>query len=75
MLLLFAAAAALASPPQNAPNSGAGAAIQARATIRIISGAALRLGEGTLSGDAPQARDTVVHTDGAGRPARLIEFQ
>ena len=74
-MLLFAAAAVLSASPQNAPAEHVGASAQAQAFVRIISGAVLRLGEGPQSGDAPMAQVTVVHTDGAARPAKLIEFE
>jgi hypothetical protein len=48
---------------------------QARATVRIISGATLRLGEGPLSGDGPAAQRTIVHSAGGPHPAKLIEFE
>ena len=35
----------------------------------------LRLGEGPAIGEAPTAQLTVVHTDGATAPAKLIEFE
>ena len=43
--------------------------------VRIVPAVSLRLGEGALSGEAPPAQFTKVHTDGAIRPAKLIEFQ
>jgi hypothetical protein len=73
--MLVLAAAILAAPPPAAPSARASASAQAIATVRIISGAVLRLGEGPRSGIAPMAQDTVVHADGALRPARLIEFE
>jgi hypothetical protein len=74
-MLLLVAAAALASSPPAMPTSHVGASVQARASIRIISGATLRLGVGALSGQAPPVQPTIVHADGEPRPARLIEFQ
>jgi hypothetical protein len=71
---LLITAAALAALPHG-PATRAGVSVQATATVRIISGAVLRLGEGPRGGDAPLAQDTVVHTDGAVRPAKLIEFE
>ena len=73
MLLLIAVALA-ASAPQDAPRSSIGASAQATATIRVISGVRLRL-DGQPNADAPPARDSVVHTDGTPRTAKLIEFQ
>ena len=74
-MLFLLAAAAVASVPQDAPDTRTGAIVQARATVRIVRAVTLRLGEGPLSGDGPPARDTTAHADGASRPARLIEFQ
>ena len=74
-MLLLAAAAALVSSTPEGWSPSAGASAQARVTIRIVAAVTLRLGEGPLSGDAPPAQDTVVHTDGDARAARLIEFQ
>jgi hypothetical protein len=75
MMLLLAAAAVLAAPPQDPPVAPASVSAQATATVRIISGAILRLGEGPRSGHGPFAQDTVAHVDGAVRPAKLIEFE
>jgi hypothetical protein len=74
-MLILLAAAALVSPPQNASQTRVGATVQARAIVRIVSAVTLRLGEGPLSGDAPPATDTIVHTEGGAQLARLIEFQ
>jgi hypothetical protein len=74
MLLLTAFAAAVSTPP-SASFTRVGAAVQARAFVRIVSAVTVRLGEGPLQGQAPLAQNTTVHTDGWTRPARLIEFQ
>ena len=74
MLFLFVAAAAVATPP-GASFTRVGATVQARAMVRIVPAVTLRLGDGPLRGQAPMAQNTTVHTDGAARPARLIEFQ
>jgi len=74
-MYLLAAALAFANSPQNRPIVHAGATAQAIATVRIICGAVVRLGEGPRSGHAPLAQDTVVHTEGAVHHARLIEFE
>lgn len=70
----LAALAALAANPQ--PNAWApAAAVQATATVRIISGARLKL-DAEANPGAPRARRTKLTTpDGVTRPARLIEFQ
>jgi hypothetical protein len=73
-MVLLAAAAIAASSPQGAPISSVGPHIQARATVRIISGVRIHFGVDG-SADAPAARDTVVHTEDAPRPAKLIEFE
>jgi hypothetical protein len=73
-MLLLAAAVALSAPPAETPSSTVVTA-QARASVRIISAVTLRLGEGALSGDAPPARDTIVHPGGIAQAANLIEFE
>jgi len=74
-MLFIAAAAALASTPLSASSTGIRATVQARAIIRIISGATVRLGEGALIGEAPKPQLTIAHADGGVKPANLIEFQ
>jgi hypothetical protein len=72
-MLLFALAAAAVSPsPQSSPP--APVVVQARATVRIISGARIKLGA-TQNSDAPAAHDTVVNTNGTTQPAKLVEFE
>jgi hypothetical protein len=72
MLRLAAAAAIAAWTPAN--NSPPPVAVQATATVRIISGVRLKL-DSTTNADAPPARDVTVTTNGTQQPARLIEFQ
>ena len=72
---LLAAALAFANSPQNRPIVHAGATAQAIATVRIISGAVIHLGEGPRGCNGPLAQDTIVHTEGAVHRARLIEFE
>ena len=73
-MLLLAAAAITASAPQSAQQASVWPMVQAQATVRIVSGVRLRLGEAE-NGDAPAPRDTVIHTDGTARHAKLIEFE
>ena len=75
MLLLATAAVVLNTPPQEAPVKRASVSAQATATVRIISGAVLRLGEGPRTGHGPFAQDTVAHIEGVAHRARLIEFE
>jgi hypothetical protein len=73
MLWLVASVALMASAP--ADRGPTAAAVQARATVRIISGVRLKLDSPT-NPDAPPAHDAVVvATDGSRQPARLIEFE
>jgi hypothetical protein len=73
MLLLALAAAVTATPPPDRWKPSA--IVQARATVRIISGVRLKLDSPT-NADAPPAHDSaVVATDGSRQPARLIEFE
>ena len=74
-MLLLAAAASLALAPDPVPTTRTSATVQARAIVRIVSAVSIRLGVGTLRGEAPPVQDTIVHTDGSVRRARLIEFQ
>lgn len=74
-MYLLAAAAAMASMPQYSSNGGARATVQAQATVRIITGVSVRLGEGALSGEAPRPHLTIATTDGSTKPANLIEFE
>jgi hypothetical protein len=71
-MVVFAAAALVASIPQSAP---VGVAVQATATVRIVSAVRLRLDAPSNPG-APPARECVVRTsDGTIERAKLIEFQ
>ena len=74
-VMLFLAATIAAAALPNAPSRPVGASVQARATIRIISGAELRLGK-VRSADPYLVRDTVIHS-GAGQAerVRIFEFQ
>lgn len=74
-MLLLAAAAALASSPPAGSSAHVSVSASAQATVRIVSGAVLRLGEGPMMGEAPLAQATRVHLDGAAQPAKLIEFE
>ena len=70
--LIAAAAAANAAPePGNRPRP---VTVQATATVRIISGVALKLDSPTNDG-APPARDSTISAGGTQKPARLIEFE
>ena len=74
-MLLLAAAAIAASPPQKATMS-AGASAQATVSVRVISGALVSFGRPQRDPDIPPARRTVIHTaDAQQQPAELIEFQ
>ena len=48
--------------------------VQARATVRIIAGARLHLGDGKRR-DGFVRRDAVIRTAGGTQPAELIEFE
>jgi hypothetical protein len=74
MILLATAALATTSPPDSQPSRSA-VTVSATATIRIVSGVALKLGEAANPG-APPTRDSTVHSpEGTSLPAKLIEFQ
>ena len=75
LTMLFLAAAAIAASTQQPPIRGPVApTVQARATIRILSGATVRFGEARADGEGTQ-RDTTIRTDGSVKTAKLIEFQ
>jgi hypothetical protein len=72
IMVLLAAAALAATPPQPHPIS---AVVQATATIRVISGVELKF-SALNNPDAPPPRDSIVKAaDGSVQPAKLIEFQ
>jgi hypothetical protein len=74
MILLATLALATTSPPDSQPSRSAVTA-QATATIRIVAGITLKLGQAINPG-APPTQDSTVHTaDGTIVPAKLIEFQ
>jgi len=73
MVILAATAAALATPQSS--GHPVSAAVQATATIRIVTGVSLKL-DAPVNPGAPPSRDTVIHAaDGSSAPAKLIEFQ
>lgn len=73
MLLLVAVPAAVVSAPTSRPTLTP-VAVEATATVRVISGVRLKLDSPT-NPDAPRAHQTSVTTDGAPHPAQLIEFE
>jgi hypothetical protein len=73
-MLWLASAAMIAATSQSPPSAAVRIAVQAQATVRIISAARIRF-DGGPNADAPPPTDSVVHTEGSPLPARLIEFQ
>ena len=73
-MLWLTIAASLASATADMPRQS-GPVAQARATVRIVSGVRLRLGEPNHGEEAPPARKTVIRSGGMDQPARLIEFE
>jgi hypothetical protein len=71
MFLFVAASISAAAPAASRPPA---VAVQATATVRIISGVRLKLDSANNAG-APPAHDATVTADGNAQPARLIEFQ
>lgn len=71
MLMLAAAMLAANAPVETEPRP---AVAQARASVRIISGARVKL-DGSPNLDVPAAHQAVVHTDGKAHGARLVEFE
>lgn len=74
MVLLIAAAAAASMAPTPAGSGPRPVAVEAVATVRIVSGVRLKLDSPT-NPDAPRAHETKVNADGKVQPARLIEFE
>ncbi len=72
-MLALAALAMAVSAPQPAPVP-IGPAVEARATVRIVSGVRLKL-DGSINADVPAPRDTTLRSSGLSQPARLIEFE
>jgi hypothetical protein len=71
-MLLVAAAIAVSVP--HLPHQLAAPAVQATATVRILQGARLHLGE-HRGHDGYIARDAVFRIGGSIQPAKLIEFE
>jgi hypothetical protein len=73
-MLLFALAAATAAsvPPTPPPPPTQGAVLQARASVRILSGA--RVTAERQPETAIVSKTTLSGADGRGRPALLVEF-
>lgn len=74
MLLLFAAAAASLSAPPPWAHKPAMPMVQARATVRILSGASLHLGHRS-DVEGQRLRETRVETSDGLKRARLLEFE
>jgi hypothetical protein len=72
--MVWFAAAAIAASTSAPPSGPAPVTVEATATARIISGVRLRLDSPT-NANAPPAHDSIVITNGAQQPARLIEFE
>jgi hypothetical protein len=71
--MFLVAAAVAASAPQLPPRT-ATPTVQATATVRILSGVRLHLGEGH-DREGFVARDSVLRTTGSSQRAKLIEFE
>ena len=74
MFLLAAAAATVATHAYQPSHAPAPVAVQATATVRVLSGVRLKLDSPHNPG-APRPRDSVVTADGRPHRARLIEFE
>jgi hypothetical protein len=73
-MILIAAAAILAATPQSGVRQPA-VTSQARATVRILAGARLRLGEEPADQGARALHSRTIHTPAGPQPAKLIEFE
>ena len=72
-MLWIAAVATAVSAPESAPRPSVAAAVQARATVRIVHGTRIRFEQ--PGADAPRLRTARIRTDAGPQPARLIEFE
>jgi hypothetical protein len=73
--MLFLAAIIAAASPAAQPARPIGASVQARATIRILSGAELHFGK-LPSSPGYVLRDSIIRAaDVKVQPAKLVEFQ
>ncbi|HEY6662457.1 MAG TPA: hypothetical protein VIZ66_05995 [Sphingomicrobium sp.] len=74
VMIVLTAAAAVVSVPQAHPRSPVAARVEARATVRILSGVRLHWGK-EHGRDGFVLRDAVVRSGGFVQPAKLIEFE
>lgn len=68
LVVLLAAAASIPAPPPRPA-----VVVQAQATVRIVSGARVKLGD--RNADAQLRTTQFRDADGNRRPAKLVEFQ
>ena len=73
-MLLLAATALAASAQFPAASGPVAPRVQARVTIRILSGATVRFGSAGAGKEGAQ-RATILRNEGSTQPAKLIEFQ
>ena len=71
-MLLFAAAIAASASADSRPAPVV--AVEATATVQIVSGVRLKL-DSPINADAPLAHDRKIKANGKDEPARLIEFE
>jgi hypothetical protein len=74
MLFLAALALTVSAAPTPAPRPAVAPLIQAQATVRILSGVTLQLGQAS-SADGQQLRTTSLSTPQGVQPARFVEFE
>ena len=74
-MVLLAAAALATSLAAPSPPRPTGAVVQATATIRVISGVALKLDAPANPGAPPSRNSLIRASDGSLTPAKLIEFE
>ena len=74
MLWIAAATAIAISNPQGAPRLPTSASVQARAMVRIVTGARIRFGD-SAQADVPAARERWIRSDSGIQAAKLIEFE
>jgi hypothetical protein len=72
MFLIAAAALATSTPPTQSVRPG----VQARATVRVISGETVSFSKPQPSDSGRQFRDTIVRgADNGPQPAKVMEFE
>ena len=73
--MLLLAAAIASALPQEAPSPSSRPVVQARATVRIVSGVRIQFDQKAGGANVPPAKKTEVRTAEGTQPATLVEFE